>query len=99
MGAERDPFRRMDPEYEAQEPADDGDHEEAHNPQNRSGHGAGPRDARIGYPPTRQEVLQRETWQSHRRGNTEDHPAGRGLCPRTQTPTGRSPGSRGRRYR
>ena len=61
MGAEPDPFRRIDPEYEAQEPADDGDHEEAHNPQNCSGHGAGPRDARKGYPPTRQEVLQRET--------------------------------------
>jgi len=58
---ELDPFRRIDPEYEAQEPADDGDHEEAHNPQNCSGHGAGPRDARKGYPPTRQEVLQRET--------------------------------------
>ena len=61
MGAEPDPFRRIGPEYEAQEPADDGDHEEAHNPQNCSGHGAGPRDARKGYPPTRQEVLQRET--------------------------------------
>jgi hypothetical protein len=55
MGAEPDPFRRIDPEHEAQEPADDGDDEEAHNPQNCSGHGAGPGDARKGYPPTRQE--------------------------------------------
>jgi hypothetical protein len=55
MGAEPDPFRRIDPEHEAPNSADDGDDEEAHNPQNCSGHGAGPGDARKGYPPTRQE--------------------------------------------
>lgn len=41
-----------------------------------------------------QEVLQRETRQGHRRGNTEDHPAGRGLCPRSPDPD-RQPGPAG----
>jgi hypothetical protein len=30
IGTQFDPFRRIDAEHEAQEPGDDGDHEEAH---------------------------------------------------------------------